>query len=117
MGAVCMEEKINGLYQSLRVISDNFLNYEKRNDMLPVQECMSQMQEFVIWFLEVNRFEVEDQVYEQLKRKLLSILTDILDAIERKDCVLLHDAVAFGFMAFLELFTGEQSEEKIDDDL
>lgn len=109
--------KISVLHRDLQEISDNFLNHEKRNDMLPIQKSLMQMQEFTIWFLGGNRLELDDQEYEELKQELLLILADILDAIESKDCVLLHDAVTFGFMKFLEPFMEGQSGEKTDDNL
>ena len=112
-----MLEKISVLYRQLQEISNSFLNHEKRNDMLPIQKCLMQMQDFTIWFFGENRLELDEQTYEALKKELLLVLTDILDAIESKDCVLLHDAVTFGFMKFLVFFVEEQSGEKTDDNL
>lgn len=47
-----MEEKWLELYRKLEKIEENFLDIEKRNDLVPIQECMLEIQSFAVWFLE-----------------------------------------------------------------
>jgi hypothetical protein len=110
-----MEDKIKVLYYALKIFSCNFLDYKKRNDMLPIRERLGQMREFTIWFLEENRLGVDEESYAEMQQEILSVLTDILDAAEAGDCVLMHDAVTFGFLKYLECFVKEGNGEKIDD--
>jgi hypothetical protein len=107
-----MEETILDLYGKLKKISENFLNHEKRNDFVPVQQCLNQMQEFAVWFMEENRLDEETAVWESLKVQLLGILQDIVQAIEGGDYVLLHDAVTYGLMEYLEIFLIVSEEEE-----
>jgi hypothetical protein len=107
-----MEETILELYGKLKKISENFIVYEKRNDFAPVQQCLNQMQEFAVWFMEENRLDEETAVWESLKVQLLEILQDIVQAIEGGDYVLLHDAVTYGLMEYLEIFLIVSEEEE-----
>lgn len=99
-----MEEKIADLYRSLVEISARYMIYQKRDNIEAVKELIPQIQEFVLWFMEENRFGVEEEVYQGLRNGLLQILEDILQAIGQGDKVLLHDAVAYGLIEILELF-------------
>ena len=47
---------------------------------------------------------------------LLTILKDMEDALRYDDCVLMHDAVAYGLVEYLELFVSSEEEEKTIDD-
>jgi len=50
-----VEEKWLELYRKLEKIEENFLDIEKRNDLVPIQECMLEIQSFAVWFLEKNQ--------------------------------------------------------------
>ena len=43
-----MQDKIVNLYDRLKVISDDFLDYQKRNDFMPIRECLNEIQEKTI---------------------------------------------------------------------
>lgn len=111
-----MDGKINDLYQSFYQISFGYLVEQKRDTVELVKKMIPQIQEFVLWFLEENRFGIEEELYQGMQSNLLQILEDITDAIEQEDRVLLHDAVAYGLMEYLRIFI-DVVEEKEDDSL
>jgi hypothetical protein len=80
-----------------------------------VQECLNDVQEFAVWFMQENRLDEEDTVWEALSRQLVEILQDIVQAIEEGDYVLMHDALTFGLMEYLEIFLPLQEEVEADD--
>lgn len=108
-----MEEMILELYHELEKIEEDFLDYQKRKDLLPLQKCLSRIQEFAVWFMEENRLEEDTMVWKQLNGRLLGILQDIVQAIEEQDYVLMHDAITYGLMDYLEIFLPVFAEEDV----
>lgn len=106
-----MEDKIRDLYKELRNMIAGYLIYQNRNSYEKIKKVMPQIQEFVLWFIEENKFGIEEELYNGLKENLLYILSDVLDAINQGDIVLLNDAVAYGFMDYLELFVDLEEEK------
>lgn len=64
-----MEEKWLELYRKLEKIEENFLDIEKRNDLVPIQECMLEIQSFAVWFLEKNQLEEETEKWKEKKER------------------------------------------------
>lgn len=110
-----MEQKIRDLYQNMGDIAAGYLIYQKRDNVLLTKNIIPQIQEFVLWFLEENRIQAEEELYQGMRENLLVILQDILTALEQGDRVLLHDAMAYGIMEYLEIFVPEQGEEEPND--
>lgn len=108
-----MEEKIEALYKELTDISAEYLIYQRRDNVEKIKKIIPQIQEFVLWFLEGNKFGIELVDYQDMCRNLLEILEDILCALKQGDRVLMHDATANGLMEYLRLFVGQ---EEINDD-
>lgn len=107
-----MEESIQKLYSKVRNVAAIFLIYQYRVNVEQVKKLVPQIQEFVLWFLEGNKFGIEEDVYQGMSNNLLMILEDIVMALEGEDSVLLHDAIAYGLLEYLELFVGEEEEEE-----
>lgn len=103
-----MENKIQNLYQNLLKISLDYLIYQKRNNVESVKKIIPQIQEFVLWFLERNRFGMEEELYQNVSQNLLWILEDILESLKQQDRVLLQDALAYGLMEYLEPFIKQE---------
>lgn len=112
-----MEEKIQALFYKLRDIGALFLIYQERNNVEKIREIIPEIQEFVLWFLEENRFGIEEELYQNMSSNLLSILEDILEALKQGDTVLLHDAANNGLLEYLQLFVEVEQEEEADDNL
>ncbi|WP_135990537.1 hypothetical protein [Petralouisia muris] len=112
-----MEERIQNLYQKLRDISALYLIYRMQNNVEQVKKIIPEIQEFVLWFLDGNRFGIEEGLYQGMCQNVIVILDDILQAMKQEDIVLLHDAVAYGLMEYLQLFVEEEQEEGTDDSL
>ncbi|MEF2717854.1 MAG: hypothetical protein U0N42_01040 [Roseburia intestinalis] len=99
-----MLDEIEKLYDKLKIISDNFLDYQKRNDLVPVQACLKEIQGFSVWFMQENHLENNETEWKILCEKLIEILQDIVQAIEQQDYVLMHDAITYGMMEYLRIF-------------
>lgn len=65
-----MQDKIVNLYDRLKVISDDFLDYQKRNDFMPIRECLNEIQEFAVWFMGRKQLDIDDQTWQKLKKGL-----------------------------------------------
>ena len=99
-----MLDEIEKLYDKLKIISDNFLDYKKRNDLVPVQAWLKEIQGFSVWFMQENHLENNETEWKMLSEKLIEILQDIVQAIEQQDYVLMHDAITYGMMEYLRIF-------------
>lgn len=111
-----MEENLLKLYNRLQEINEDFLDYQKRKDLRPVRECFGQIQEFAMWFMELNRLKEDDMVWFHLNERLIEILQDMIEAIEQQDYVLMHDSIAYGLMEYLEIFvTNSRGEVSVDE--
>ncbi len=110
-----MEETTQKLYKELRNISAFFLIYQLRDNIERTKKIIPEIQKFVFWFLEGNKFGIDEELYQGMSRNLLCILEDILEAMKHKDMVLLHDAITYGLIEYLELFVDVEHEEKEDD--
>ena len=110
-----MLRKIQSLYHQLKEIVWEYLAYQKKDNIEKIKNIIPEMQEFVLWFLEANRFHIEEQLYQDMTQNLLYILQDILEAIQNRDCVLLHDALAYGLLEYLDMFVtkGDNLDDSI----
>lgn len=112
-----MEETIQSLYDELQRIEEDFLDYQKRKELLPVQKCFGRIQEFAVWFMQADRLGQGEHVWKELNQRLLGILQDMVQAIEEGDYVLLHDAVTYGLLEYLAFFLPTVAEGETDDTL
>ena len=112
-----MEEKIQELFCKLRDIGASFLIYQKRDNLEQTRKILPEIQEFVLWFLEGNRFGIEEELYQNMSSNLLEVLKDILEALEQEDMVLLHDAAANGLLEYLQLFVNTEQEDGANDNI
>ena len=106
-----MQDKIVNLYDRLKVISDDFLDYQKRNDFMPIRECLNEIQEFAVWFMGRKQLDIDDQTWQKLKKRLMDTLGDIVQSIEQQDYVLMHDAVTYGLIEYLKIFMPDSMVE------
>ncbi|MCX4268324.1 MAG: hypothetical protein OSJ62_06625 [Lachnospiraceae bacterium] len=98
-----MEEKIKILYQKVKKIVEGYLIGQERNNIEQMRTIIPQLQEYVLWFIEDNRLNIDDKDYQELKKNLILILKDILMAMEQEDRVLLNDALAFDLIAYFKM--------------
>lgn len=103
-----MEETICTLQRDLYEISMNYLMDYNRNNVKAIKEHIPQIEEFATWFLEENRYGIEENLYQDLCRNLLMVLQDISAALQQEDRVLLHDAVGYGLLEYLKLFVVQE---------
>lgn len=105
-----MESKIIALYGELRDITAGYMIYQDRKIVSEILRKMPQIQEFILWFVEKNRLPVNETDFLDMRKVILDIMKDIMDAIEIGDIVLLNDAVAYGLMDYMELFIEVKEE-------
>lgn len=106
-----MEEKIRQLYIDTSQITVDYLFLKKRNIVERAWKLFPQLQKFSSWFLLENEFDIEEDVYLYMKVQLMEILKDYMEGIEKKDMVLLHDALDYGLVEFLKPFISEEKKE------
>lgn len=106
-----MEKKIQKLYKEIRDIAAWYMIYQRRDNVEQIRKIIPRIQEFVLWFLEGNRFGIEEDLYQEMSINLNDILKDILTALEQRDMVLMHDAIAYGMLEYLKLFVDPEQEE------
>lgn len=106
-----MEKKIQKLYKEIRDIAAWYMIYQRRDNVEQIRKIIPRIQEFVLWFLEGNRFGIEEDLYREMSINLNDILKDILTALEQRDMVLMHDAIAYGMLEYLKLFVDPEQEE------
>lgn len=111
-----MKKDWQDLYKILGEISIDYLIYQKRDNIEQTKKIIPQIQEFVLWFLEKNRYGIEAELYQDLSQNLVNILADILEALEQGDMVLMHDALTYGLLEYLELIVVDLKQEEYADD-
>lgn len=99
-----MNEKIKYLKSKLNFIGMVYLQTQRVGNIEAVMEYMPQISEFVNWFVSGNIFGIEDNLYQALSDNLLDIVNDIMNAYKNKDRVLMHDAVQYGLIEYLNMF-------------
>lgn len=99
-----MKEDIGKLYFELDYIGMVFNKTQKIGNIEAVKEHLSEISKFAEWFLEYNRFEIDDETYGMLAANLVEIMNDIVSAIENQDRVLMNDAIQFGLQEYLRMF-------------
>ena len=105
-----MDDRIHMLYKSLHSVSVEYLMGINRDNIKKIRELVPQIQWFATWFLEENTFGIEQGLYQELSGGLLVVLEDITEALGQEDRVLLHDAISYGLLEYLKLFTGQEDE-------
>ena len=96
--------EIINLYNRLKKIETYFLDYQKRQNLLPVRECFTDIQKFTVWYLQENHLKVSNEDWKMASQRLLEILRDIVQAVEQDDYVLMHDAICYGLQKYLYKF-------------
>ena len=76
-----MRQKWMFLYNTLKKIQENFLDYKKRKDLMPIREQLNTIQEFTLWFIQENPLKLEESLLVQKKDEILDILQDIFTEI------------------------------------
>ncbi len=109
-----MYDNIKKLEQQIDNIAVGYLFRQERKNIELVKKIVPQIQEFVFWFLNGNRYGIEEKLYKDLSNNLIYILEDILEALEQGDRVLLHDALTYGLKEYLLLFL-QKKEDNINE--
>ena len=106
-----MVEKIRWLYQEINRIAVEYMCLGRTNNLYEIKKIIPQIQDFISWFLNENIFGIENTLYEDLRRNLVEILQDMCIAMQNEDRVLMHDAVNYGLVLYLEMFLPDEERE------
>lgn len=109
-----MNKTIKELYVKLRDDTASFMIHQDRAFLENVHKRVPKIEEFILWFMSENHLHIEDASYKIMCQNLLDILQDLLEAMQRKDMVMLNDALAYGFMDYLDLFLSIEKEDESD---
>ena len=101
-----MQGKWVNLYNILKNIEEDFLDYQNRKNLLPIREQLNNIQEFALWFLQKNPLGMDKEAFIQAKKEIIAIVS----AIEENDYVLMHDAITYGVMEYLKACNPELVE-------
>lgn len=107
-----MEEKIEKLYEKINYLGFHTVNYKQNDYVNRAKEFVPEIEEFINWFMEENRFGIDDEMYQALQRNLVDILNDCMVAFEEEDRVLLLDALEYGLGEYLKMFIPENYVEE-----
>ena len=83
----------------------------RTNNLYEIKKIIPQIQDFVSWFLNENIFDIDNTLYGDLRRNLVEILQDMCLAMQNEDRVLMHDAVNYGLVLYLEMFLPDEERE------
>lgn len=110
-----MEEQIIKLYEDINLIGYVYTCYGKNNYVENAKNLMPQVETFVQWFLSENQFGIDNELYLALKKNLLTILEDIVEAVKQNDTVLMMDALEAGLSEYLKMLLPEEyfKEERV----
>ncbi len=106
-------EKMQELYNNLVKASVGYVVFQRRDNTEMVRQEIALIQEFVTWVMKESSSEMEQDLYEAMCRDLLTILQDLLTALEQDDKVLMYDTLEYGFIPYLECFL-ENSREGVE---
>lgn len=106
-----MVEKIRWLYQEINRIAVEYMCLGRTNNLYEIKKIIPQIQDFISWFLNENIFDIDNTLYEDLRRNLVEILQDMCLAMQNEDRVLMHDAVNYGLVLYLEMFLPDEERE------
>ena len=110
-----MEKFIQDLYLQLDLIYVANMVYQTKNNIEEIGKLMPKIEKFVLWFLEDNKFGLEERLYQDMSINLIGVLKDMESSIQNGDRVLLHDAAAYGLSEYLRVFIPAQEVGTNDD--
>lgn len=104
-------EEIKELNKRIIWISDKFAKGNKPNIIDDAKEIFKDINKFATWFLAEKDIGLpaEDKAY--MNSEVVQMLKDIMEAMERKDSVLMFDALECGIGEYLRMFIPEEDFE------
>ena len=101
--------KLTELYKEVFNSCVKFAVYGKTTIVSDVRKLLPELKAFTEGFVRENKFQIDNEDYEQLVRVLLDIMKDIIQGIDQEDNILLEDTCEFGLKPFLEMFFSEEA--------
>lgn len=78
-----------------------------------VRVLLPQIQEFTKLISDQDNFEMEEKEYQNFLEYYMTIIQDVVSAIENRDVVLLFDSLAYGLLDVIILFLPEGEWERL----
>lgn len=99
-----MQEQIEDMYEVINFLGFNATYHHNYNYVENSKMIFQEVQKFVQWFMDGERFVFEKAVYDNL----VDILRDCETAVRNHDHVLMMDALEQGISGYLEMFLSEE---------
>ena len=86
--------------------------YLNRPDLIEgIKPLIPDIQDFIMEFIGTEDIGVEPELKASMNADMLAILKDVAEALEKKDSVLMFDALRCGLVGYLKLFVPEEEDE------
>lgn len=104
---------MEALYRDIYIICKREIDFKKHKVVERTREILPQINELSALIMNRENFEVDDETYTLVQAQYMQIISEILQAIENEDEVLLFDTLAFGMLPFIKMFLPEGPKEEI----
>lgn len=99
-----MEEKARQLWIVIDTICGGYYIYKDEKVIEKAKQAASQVQEYCEFFLQGNRFNMDEEDYRELCSYVIQVLKDFVEALEHEDTVLMLDTLDYGLRELVELY-------------
>lgn len=99
-----MEEKIKLINNQINELCSDYYITKRYNVLLKAKSMLNDIQDFLIFILSGNYFELSESEYESLKKYTIELMEDIVNAIENNDVVLVIDSFDYGLRELVDIF-------------
>lgn len=103
-----MLEQIKDLNNKITAICDYYVINNRPSIIEDAKKIMPDIQKIATWFIEEPDIGVTPEQKAYMNSEVVGMLRDMMDAIERKDSVLMLDALDCGIAEYLRLFIPEE---------
>ncbi len=111
-----MDQKIRELYKKINYIGYYVTYHQNTQYMKMAKSLIPEINDFINWFLEKNKFGISKKEYDLLCRNLIEIVKDITEALKQEDRVLMMDALEQGISEYIKMILFPKSEEQVKDE-
>ena len=99
-----MREKIQDIFETFTIIEQDFINYQKRADLLEVEKRKDTLFEVCLWLYTIAQDE-------ETRQDVNGIEIDIKQALQNNDYVLFHDVWTYGLKKYMQFLLRLPAEE------
>ncbi len=109
-----METLARELERGIDIICVGYYYYKEKNIFPKAQVLADRIQRFCGSFLQGDIYGMGEEEYEVLRRYVIQVLKDYLEALEKKDTVYMLDTLDYGLRELLNIYIDKEKEDNID---